>query len=123
MVQAGDLSPAALDRNNINMLLAMNVRLILQRFVSVMNRTSLMFFKVLRYGGNWGISTGRRGEADILSLWESSQCLIKDTSAAKKCSDSSRPLHESRMHGLSLLLMNIYSSVGQVLLPFHHYGR
>jgi hypothetical protein len=74
----------------------------------------LEIFQVLRYGGNWGIATGRRGEPVILNLWENSQCLIKDDKAKSKCFDSTRPLHESRMHGLSLLLMNIYSSVGQV---------
>ena len=76
---------------------------------------TMIFFQLLRYGGSWGIQSGRRGNAEILSLWERSGCLISDSqSAASKCTDSGRVMHEARMNGLATLLRSIHSSVEQV---------
>jgi hypothetical protein len=78
-----------------------------------------MIFQLLRYGGSWGIQSGRRGNAEILSFWEKSGCLISDSqSAASKCSDSGRVMHEARMNGLATLLQSIRSSVEQVNVDF-----
>jgi hypothetical protein len=71
--------------------------------------------QLLRYGGSWGIESGRRGNAEILSFWEKSGCLISNPqSSVSKCSDSSRVMHEARMHGLATLLQSVFSSMEQV---------
>jgi hypothetical protein len=77
--------------------------------------SSHWFLQLLRYGGSWGIGSGRRGNPEILSFWEQSSCLISDTqSAVSKCSDSGRVMHEARMNGLGTLLQTVYTSVDQV---------
>jgi hypothetical protein len=71
--------------------------------------------QLLRYGGSWGIESGRRGTREILSFWEQSGCLITDSQSVHKCSDKGRVMHEARMNGLATLLQSIFSSVGQVM--------
>jgi len=90
----GSSSLSALERNNRN-------------FMDTVN--------LLRYGGSWGIESGRRGNSEILSFWEKSGCLISNPqSSVSKCSDSSRVMHEARMHGLATLLQSVFSSMEQV---------
>ena len=135
MPQGGDLSGGALERNNRNLFLATHVsaacgcsvffvmkdmRSLCSYFIRVFPINLIVALKVLRYGGSWGISTGRRGSHDILGLWDNSQCLISDQHAAAKCADTSRPLHVSRMQGLGSLLSSIFNGIEQVSRSAKH---
>jgi hypothetical protein len=84
-----------------------------------------ILFQLLRYGGSWGIESGRRGNPEILSFWEQPGCLISNPEAAKsKCSDVNRVMHEARVNGLATLLQAMYAGIQQVTplqhIHFHH---
>jgi hypothetical protein len=105
----------SLDSNNRNFIETANVRNL------CLCHTSCNFlFQLLRYGGSWGIESGRRGNPEILAFWERSGCLISDLQlSVTKCSDASRVMHEARVNGLGTLLQTIYTSIDQVCACVH----
>jgi hypothetical protein len=71
--------------------------------------------QLLRFGGSWGIESGRRGNPEILSFWEQPGCLISNPQAAvSSCTDTNRVMHESRVNGLATLLQAMFASIQQV---------
>jgi hypothetical protein len=66
-------------------------------------------YQSVRNGADYGITKGRLGSAEILSMFDSPICLV-----AKGSCDSSRIFNSARTNGLAVLINSLIDSFGRI---------